>query len=266
MPSDKRRIDELLVERGLAEDRASAQRAIIAGEVRLADRLATTPGERISPDAPIEVMQHTRFVSRGGEKLAGALRAFSFDPSGMRCVDVGASTGGFTDCLLQAGAASVAAIDVGYGQLAWALRTDRRVSVFDRMNIRTIDPVAIGAPFDLVVADISFIPLRSALPSMANLLEEGGWLITLVKPQFEACRDLVGPKGVVVQADTHTMVVERALESAVRVGFAPQAFTYSPIRGPEGNIEFLLLARLGGDTARLDVGLVVDEAHRHFGV
>ncbi len=266
MPPNKRRIDELLVERGLAEDRASAQRAIIAGEVRLADRLATTPGELVPLDASLDVVCHARFVSRGGEKLAGALEAFSFDPTGMRCIDVGASTGGFTDCLLQSGAASVAAVDVGYGQLAWSLRTDPRVTVFDRMNIRTIDPVAVGAPFDLAVADVSFIPLRSALPSMARLLERGGWLITLVKPQFEACRDLVGPRGVVVRADTHTMVVERALDAAVQVGFVPQALTYSPIRGPEGNIEFLLLARVGGDTGRLDVASVVDAAHRRFGV
>lgn len=262
MSPKRTRVDDLLVENGLAADRDEAARAIIAGEVVLENRKATSPGELVPADTKVRRAARGRFVSRGGEKLAGALEAFAFDPTDLRCIDIGASTGGFTDCLLKAGAAHVTAVDVGYGDLAWSLRTDERVTVIERTNIRTIDPQAAGAPFDLAVADVSFIPLRKVLPVVAELLSGSGAFITLVKPQFEAPKGLVGQKGVVSDPATHIMVVEQVVAQAQECGLGAQALTASPIKGPEGNIEFLLLLVRGADTVEIDVEGVVESAHR----
>lgn len=250
-----------MVRRGFAKDRGEAQRLIIAGEVALADRRATSGGELVRADAVLHVARRSRFVSRGGEKLAGALADFGFDPTGLHCIDIGCSTGGFTDCLLQAGAASVVAVDVGYGDIAWSLRTDERVTVVERTNIRLADPVALGAPFDLAVSDVSHISLAAVLPTMSQLLGDAGTLITLIKPQFEAPRELVGNKGVVSDAATHIMVTERVLAAAEQVGLAPQGLSWSPILGAEGNMEFLLLARKGAQPAPLDIADMVARAH-----
>lgn len=259
------RVDDLLVARGLADTRDEAQRAIIAGEVSLGNRKAKTGGELVPLDTPVHMPVKGRFVSRGGEKLAGALDAFSFDPSGLSCIDIGASTGGFTDCLLKAGAAAVTAVDVGYGQLAWSLRTDERVTVFERTNIRQADPASLGGPFDLAVSDVSFIRLASILPVVTRLLKSGGHLITLIKPQFEAPPELVGRHGVVQDASTHEMVIEHVIEACSGLGLACRRLGCSPILGPEGNMEFLLLAAKDGRPADLDVAHVVAQAHRRFG-
>lgn len=182
----RRRIDAILVDRGLFASRERARASLLAGEVKVGDQVVTKPGQLIDDEAEVTVAERPRFVSRGGEKLAGALDCFGLDVAGMRVVDVGASTGGFTDCVLQRGAASVTAIDVGYGQLAWSLRTDERVTVFERTNIRDVDPVGLGAPFDLAVVDVSFISLRIVMPHIAALLGGSGQIVALVKPQFEA--------------------------------------------------------------------------------
>ncbi len=170
-PVTRSRIDVILVERGLFPSREQARAALLAGEVRVSDQVVTKAGQLVDEAAPIQVAERQRFVSRGGEKLAGALDNFALDVSGLRVVDVGASTGGFTDCVLQRGASSVCAVDVGYGQLAWSLRTDPRVTVFERTNIRGADPAELGAPFDLAVIDVSFISLRKVLPNLVSLLD-----------------------------------------------------------------------------------------------
>lgn len=261
----KPRLDELLVERGLFSDRDQAARACMAGVVRSGDSVLTKPGMRISSEADVQITDAPRFVSRGGEKLAGALRDFSFDPSGLRCVDIGASTGGFTDCLLQSGAESVCAIDVGYGQLAWTLRTDERVKVCERTNVRHIDPEVVGAPFDLVVADLSFIPLAIVLPIIQGLLIEDGFLIALVKPQFEVSKKLVGDKGVVREESGHVEALQRVLDALDDTHMAPCALTVSPLKGPEGNIEFFLMAQRGGIPATISIPEVIGKAHSRFG-
>ena len=201
------RIDAVLVDRGLFASRERARAAVLAGEVRVAGEVVTKAGHQVEADVPIEVAEKQRFVSRGGEKLLGALEAFGLDVSGMRVVDVGASTGGFTDCLLQRGASSVVAVDVGYGQLAWSLRTDPRVMVFERLNIRAADPDELGAPFDLVVIDVSFISLRIVMPHLLGLIGDEGQLVALVKPQFEAGKGRVGKRGVVRDAAVHEDVL-----------------------------------------------------------
>lgn len=261
----KLRLDELLAKRGIFDTPELARGSILAGDVRVDDQTVTKAGERYAEDVAIKVAPRPRFVSRGGEKLAGALDAFGFDPSGLRCVDVGASTGGFTDCLLQRGAASVCAVDVGYGQLAWSLRSDPRVSVFERTNIRHVEPEKVGAPFDLAVADVSFIPLRAVLPSIIGLLDDEGVFITLVKPQFEVSKNMVGEKGVVREASSHIMVLENVVDAFAQNGLQCTALAASPITGPEGNIEFLLMAKRSGEPVDLPIAEIVMDAHRRLG-
>lgn len=245
----KIRADRRLVEAGLCKTSHDASRAILAGTVFFANAAharVETPGQQVAIDELLEINDARRYVSRGGEKLAGALRAFGFSPQGLRTIDLGASTGGFTDCLLQAGAKSVCAVDVGYGQLAWKLQNDPRVTVFDRTNIRTADPVTLGAPFDLVVADLSFIALEKILPVCGSLISQGthevgdaqGTLLLLVKPQFEAAKSEIGAKGVVRDPATHRAILLRLAHAARKAGFCVRAITFSPITGPEGNIEF----------------------------
>lgn len=239
----KVRLDTLLVDRGLFADAESAKRAVLAREVKVGDEYATSSAQKIAPDAAITVKGAKRFVSRGGFKLQAALDAFGFSPEGLKCADVGCSTGGFTDCLLQAGAARVAAIDVGYGDLAWKLRQDDRVAVFERTNIRTADPAALGAPFDLVVADLSFIGLASLAPVFANLCAPGGAFIGLVKPQFESRHEETDERGVVQDEAVRLRTVAEVREALVDAGFVPQGVMESPIKGKQsGNVEYLVFA------------------------
>lgn len=261
----RQRADITLVERGLFPSREQARAAIIAGEVCIAGEPVRKPGEPVHPDAAFEIAQRPRYVSRGGDKLAGALDAFGCDTGGVRALDVGASTGGFTDCLLQRGAASVTALDVGYGQLAWSLRQDPRVRVLERTNIRTVDPEVLGGPFDLIVVDVSFIGLEKVLPHVVRLLAPEGQILTLVKPQFEAGKGRVGKKGVVRDPSVHEDVLRGAIEAAGENGLTVRGLTWSPLRGPEGNIEFWLWAARGGDPAAADPADVVAGAHAELG-
>ena len=261
----RRRIDAELVDRGLFTSRERARAAVLAGEVRVGGEVVTKAGHGVSEDALIEVAERQRFVSRGGDKLSGALEVFAVPITGRRAVDVGASTGGFTDCLLQRGVTSVCAVDVGYGQLAWSLRTDDRVTVFERTNIRHVDPVELGAPFDIVVIDVSFISLRVVMGHLLDLLGESGDLVALVKPQFEAGKGRVGKRGVVRDMEVHVDVLQGAVETAQAGGLVIRGLTFSPIKGPEGNIEFWMWAARTGEPTHLSARDVVLTAHETLG-
>lgn len=237
---EKKRLDLLLVERGLAESRAKAQAVIMSGEVYVGGQKADKPGMSYDISAPVEVRGGgCPYVSRGGWKLEKALRDFGVDPAGLVCSDSGASTGGFTDCLLQQGAAKVFAIDVGYGQLDWKIRSDPRVVVMERTNIRYVTPEQLGEPLDLSVVDVSFISLKIVLPAIKALLKPTGQVLCLIKPQFEAGKDKVGKKGVVRDPQTHQEVLDQFVALAHELGFHILGLTFSPVKGPEGNIEFL---------------------------
>ena len=261
----RRRIDSELVDRGLFSSRERARAAVLAGEVRVGGEVVTKAGHSIAQDALIEVAERQRFVSRGGDKLNGALDSFGLPVEGRRAVDVGASTGGFTDCLLQRRAVSVCAVDVGYGQLAWSLRSDDRVTVFERTNIRHADPVELGAPFDIVVVDVSFISLRVVMPALLMLLADDGDLVALVKPQFEAGKGRVGKRGVVRDVETHVDVLTAAVETAHGGGLVVRALTFSPLKGPEGNIEFWMWASRTGDPTTVSAREVAVSAHETLG-
>jgi 23S rRNA (cytidine1920-2'-O)/16S rRNA (cytidine1409-2'-O)-methyltransferase len=231
LPSHKRRADLALVERGLAPSRARAQALIIGGLVRCGDRVVEKAGEWVPADAPLRVTAEDHpYVGRGGVKLAAALDAFGIDPRGAVCLDVGASTGGFTDCLLQRGAARVWAVDVGYGQLAWSLRTDPRVRVIERANIRTLDRTAIPDPIALVTIDVSFISLRLVLPNVLQWLQPGGHVVALVKPQFEVGKGEVGRGGIVRDAAMRERVVDEIAAVAAGLGLTSVGTLPSPIR------------------------------------
>lgn len=241
------RLDRLLVERGFYVDAEEAKRAVLAREVKVGDAYATSAAQAVMPDAPVTVKERAEFVSRGGHKLKAALDAFGFDPRGLHCADVGCSTGGFTDCLLQAGAADVAAIDVGYGDLAWKLRQDPRVAVFERTNIRTADPAALGAPFDLVVADLSFIGLASLAPTFAALCQPGSVFIGLVKPQFESAHDETDERGFVADEAVRARTVAEVRDALDAAGFATEGVVESPVRGKRsGNVEYLVKSLFRG--------------------
>lgn len=239
----RERLDEALVARGLAETRSQARALIMAGQVRIGGQRADKAGMPVPVGKPIEVVGGGRFVSRGGEKLQAALDRFGVDPGGLVCADLGASTGGFTDCLLQAGAAKVFAVDVGYGQLHWRLRQDARVVVIERQNARYLE--GLPEPVALVVVDVSFISLALIFPVMARILVPSGRAITLVKPQFEAGRAAVGKGGVVRDPATHRAVLAQTIAAARGAGFAVMGLMPSPLRGPAGNIEFLAQLQLG---------------------
>jgi 23S rRNA (cytidine1920-2'-O)/16S rRNA (cytidine1409-2'-O)-methyltransferase len=240
----KRRADQLLVERGLTETRARAQALILAGKVFSGKRRVAKPGDQMAPEAPLEVRgQDHPWVSRGGLKLDHALSHFRLSPAGLVCLDVGASTGGFTDVLLARGAVRVHAVDVGHGQLAWKLRTDARVVVHERTNARYLDAAAIGEPIQALVCDASFIGLRTLLPAPLGLCAAGAWAVALIKPQFEAGIAAVGRKGVVRDPVVHRQVcAEIAGWWAALPGWRVLGLTESPITGPEGNKEFLIAA------------------------
>ncbi len=239
----RERLDVLLVERGLAQDRVMAQRLIGAGLVRVAGQVADQPGTRVSQDAVIEVAAPPRFVSRGGEKLEAALVRFGLDVGGMIVADIGASTGGFTDCLLQRGARRVYAIDVGYGQLDWRLRRDPRVVVLERVNARHLKDLP--ERVDLVTADVSFISLGLILPVAVRWLGSEGQVLTLIKPQFEAERHKVERGGVVRDPEVHQAILRKVVKAAKELGLGLRGLMPSPLRGPAGNIEFLGWWQLG---------------------
>ncbi|HEY8599080.1 MAG TPA: TlyA family RNA methyltransferase [Thermomicrobiales bacterium] len=255
----RERLDEALVTRGLAESRSQARALVMAGQVRVGGRVVDKPGMPV-PAGAIEVISGGRFVSRGGDKLQGALDQFPIAPRGLVCADLGASTGGFTDCLLQAGAARVYAVDVGRGQLHWKLRQDPRVIVIERQNARYLE--SLPEPVALVVADLSFISLALILPTMRRLLVPGGQALTLVKPQFEAGREAVGKGGVVRDPATHRAVLHRFIDDARREAFAVPGLIASPLRGPAGNVEFLAHLRQNpaSDTTLPDADTLVETA------
>jgi 23S rRNA (cytidine1920-2'-O)/16S rRNA (cytidine1409-2'-O)-methyltransferase len=236
----KQRLDVRMAESGLAESRQKAQALILAGVVTVDGRRVDKPGAAVADGAEIAVRQSLAYVSRGGLKLEKAMRRFPIDLNGAVCADIGASTGGFTDCMLQRGAAKVYAVDVGYGQLAWKLRTDGRVVCLERTNARYLSRKEIPEPLDFASVDVSFISLRLILPPLRALLRGGeSRVVCLVKPQFEAGREKVGKKGVVRDKSAHREVLENFLDNASAAGFAVDGLTWSPIRGPEGNIEYL---------------------------
>lgn len=237
----KKRLDVLLVERLYAETRTKAQAIIMSGNVYVNGQKADKPGTAFEETVEIEVRGAVcPYVSRGGLKLEKALRDFGVKPEGFVCSDSGASTGGFTDCLLQQGARKVFAIDVGYGQLDWKIRSDERVVVMERTNIRYVTPEDLGEPLDLSVIDVSFIGLDIVLPAIKKLLkQDSGQVLCLIKPQFEAGKENVGKKGVVRDPKIHLMVLDHFVSLVKSLGFIILGLTFSPVKGPEGNIEFL---------------------------
>lgn len=243
-PQKKQRLDQLLVDRGLAESRTRAQALVLSGNVFAGDRRLDKPGTSVAADVELRVKGRDHpWVSRGGLKLAHALEDFGLSPEGAVCIDVGASTGGFTHVLLENGAARVYAVDVGHGQLAWSLRNDERVVVLERTNARHLTAEHIPEPVDWVVCDASFIGLATVLPAALALTRHGGRLVTLIKPQFEAGRENVGKGGVVRDTAVHAAVCARVKEWVEAQGWQVQGIIESPITGPEGNVEFLLSAQ-----------------------
>ena len=249
--SKKIRLDELLVEQGVFPDAGTVLRAVLAHEVKVDDVYVTSAAVKVAPDAEIIVRGRKQFVSRGGHKLQGALDAFGQDVQGLNCIDVGSSTGGFTDCLLQAGAAHVACVDVNYGQLAWKIRTDERVSVFERTNIKLANPGELGAPFDLIVCDVSFIGLAVLAPAFARLSRSAtedapaSVFLGLVKPQFESRHDETD-HGIVRDEAVRARTVEEVRCALEREGFEVTGTIESPIKGAEGNVEYLVRAVFQG--------------------
>jgi 23S rRNA (cytidine1920-2'-O)/16S rRNA (cytidine1409-2'-O)-methyltransferase len=236
--SVRSRIDLLLVERGLVESRQQARAVLLAGEIRVNGAPVTRPAELVAPTASIEVLQRPAYVSRGGDKLAHALTRFGIDPTGLVCLDVGASTGGFTDCLLQHGASRVYAVDVGYGVLDYRIRKDERVVVMERTNARDLE--TLPEPCDLAVFDVSFIGLEKVIPAVLRSLKPHARLVTLLKPQFQARREEVGKKGVVKDHQVHAAVVGRFVRWTADNHLRLLDLTLSPVIGPAGNREFLL--------------------------
>lgn len=261
----KKRLDVLLFEKGLVPSRERAKTTIMEGLVYVNGQKADKAGENVAEDAQIEVRSNGKsFVSRGGKKIEKALGHFQIDPAGLVCMDIGASTGGFTDCLLQRGATKVYSIDVGYGQLAWSLRQDPRVKCMERTNIRYVTPDMLEETPDLAVIDVSFISLKLVLPVVAGLLSENGRVACLIKPQFEAGKGKVGKKGVVRDPAIHQEVLENFLINAHDAGFQVLDLTFSPIKGPEGNIEFLGYLSKTEMEGEYDIPAVIAQAHEQL--
>ncbi|MBR4017632.1 MAG: TlyA family RNA methyltransferase [Oscillospiraceae bacterium] len=259
----KKRLDVLLVEKGYADSRTKAQAIIMSGLVYVDGQKADKPGISYEESVELEVRNGAcPYVSRGGLKLEKALRDFGVDPTGYVCSDSGASTGGFTDCLLQQGASKVFAIDVGYGQLDWKIRSDPRVVVMERTNVRYVTPEDLGEPLDLSVIDVSFISLKIVLPVIKTFLKPTGQVLCLIKPQFEAGRDKVGKKGVVRDPAIHKEVLDDFVALANELEFTILGLTFSPVKGPEGNIEFLGHLTLNNQPGLApDTASVVADAH-----
>ena len=246
----KERLDALLTARGLFESRAKAQAAIMAGQILVNEQKIDKPGTQVTEDAKIRILgDKLPFVSRGGLKLAKALKIFSISVEGKVVADIGASTGGFTDCALQNGAAKVYAIDVGYGQLAWKLRNDERVVNMERTNVRYLKKEQLAEMVDAATIDVAFISLDKVLPAVHKILKANGFVIALIKPQFEAGKENVGKKGVVRDPKVHEAVINNVISFAKNEGFGIAGLEFSPIKGPEGNIEYLLYLTLGNDDA-----------------
>lgn len=262
----KQRLDVYLVEHGLAETRQKALAIIMSGVVYVNDQKADKAGLPVSPDAKVEVRGNALpYVSRGGLKLEKAMRVFDLSLDGCVCADIGASTGGFTDCMLQNGAAKVYAVDVGYGQLDWRLRRDARVVCLERTNARYLTHEQVPEALDFASVDVSFISLSLILPALSALLHDGAHAVCLIKPQFEAGREKVGKKGVVRDGAVHREVLEHFLSHAKESGFGVLDLTWSPIRGPEGNIEYLGHLQKGADTARpFDLAALVATSHKEL--
>ena len=259
----KVRLDQLVFDLGYTESRERAKTTIMSGLVFVNGQRADKPGMPVAPDSKIEVRgEAIPFVSRGGFKLDKALKVFPVDPAGKNCIDCGASTGGFTDVLLQHGAAKVYAVDVGYGQLAWKLRNDPRVINLERTNLRYVTAEQIPERLDLAVMDVSFISIKLVLPTVRDLLLPGADLICLIKPQFEAGREEVGKKGVVRDSAVHCQVIHSILNFAPQIGLSVMGLDYSPIKGPEGNIEYICHMKNGSfEGPSLDVEAIVNASH-----
>jgi len=268
--SDKKRLDAYLVEKGHFDSREKAKRVIMSGAVFVNEGLVDKPGHFVGPDDVVRIKDHgLKYVSRGGLKLEKALKEFHVEVEGKIVLDCGASTGGFTDCLLQAGAKKVYAVDVGYGQLDWKIRQDKRVVVMERTNARYLTPEHIGEQCHIATIDVSFISLQLILPAIKKCIVDGGDILALVKPQFEAGKDKVGKKGVVRQPETHQEVLQKIVTFSEREDLYVADLSYSPITGPQGNIEFLIhLIKMIGKFENRDLDLkirkVVEEAHKEL--
>lgn len=262
----KDRLDVLLVKRGLAESREKAKAVIMSGIVYVDGQKEDKAGQTFADTANIEVRGSTlKYVSRGGLKLEKAMECFDVSVKDKVCMDIGASSGGFTDCMLQNGAKKVYAVDVGHGQLAWKLRNDTRVVVMEKTNIRYVKPEDIGESIDFASIDVSFISLSKVLPAAYNLLGERGEIVALIKPQFEAGREKVGKKGVVREKSTHIEVIQNCFAYAKENGFFVRELEFSPVKGPEGNIEYLYhLVKSGDIDSDIDIEAVVNTAHENL--
>lgn len=255
----RHRLDEELVAQGFFPTREDALRAVMAGDVSTTDRRLTSAGEQVRAGIPLHVRGSLPYVSRGGLKLERGLEAFSIDPTGLACLDVGCSTGGFTDCLLRHGASHVLAVDVGYAQFDWTLRQDDRVTLLERTNIVDVPSDGTRASIDLAVCDVSFTSVRTVLPAVLELLGTNGRFLTLVKPQFEAVRSQVGEGGVVRDAEIRLEALRRVADCFVAGGLGLLGCCPSPITGHKGNVEYLLLGSRGEGVSSLDLGRVVGE-------
>nr|WP_298054481.1 TlyA family RNA methyltransferase [uncultured Lachnoanaerobaculum sp.] len=262
----KDRLDILLVKRGLAESREKAKAVIMSGIVYVDGQKEDKAGQTFADTANIEVRGNTlKYVSRGGLKLEKAMECFDVSVKDKVCMDIGASSGGFTDCMLQNGAKKVYAVDVGHGQLAWKLRNDTRVVVMEKTNIRYVKPEDIGESIDFASIDVSFISLSKVLPAAYNLLGERGEIVALIKPQFEAGREKVGKNGVVREKSTHIEVIQNCFAYAEENGFFVRELEFSPVKGPEGNIEYLYhLVKSGDIDSDIDIEAVVNTAHENL--
>ena len=261
----KIRLDVLLFQRNLVESRERANAVIMSGGVYVEGSKALKPGIQVNPDAQIEIRETLKYVSRGGLKLEKALNDFEISPEGMVCIDCGASTGGFTDCLLQNGAKLVYAVDVGYGQLAWSIRSDPRVVTMERTNIRNVTADMFEPKPQLAVVDVSFISLKLVLPVFREIIPTDGQVLCLIKPQFEAGKEKVGKNGVVRDIETKINVLDEFIENAEQLGFCVKGLTYSPIKGPKGNIEFLCSLGYYGESTEIDTRAVVMDGQEKLG-
>lgn len=259
--ADKLRIDVYLHEKGLAESREKARALIMAGDVSVDGQVCTKASATVADGQQVSVKANDAFVSRGGKKLQKAIDSFGLKLKGVTAIDVGASTGGFTDCMLREGAVFVYAVDVGYGQLAWRLRQDSRVCVMERQNARYLEPQMFDKPIGFASIDVSFISLKLILPALKRILTPPFTIAALIKPQFEAGRDHVGKKGVVRDKTVHADVINNVLDFAAHSGFVVCGIDYSPIKGPEGNIEYLACLRDSGLPVTPDIAAVVNAAH-----
>lgn len=264
--AEKVRLDNLIVQKGLTESREKAKALIMAGQIYIDNQKCDKAGQMVDPEkVKVELRGETlKYVSRGGLKLEKAMKSFPISLKDKVCMDIGASTGGFTDCMLQNGAKKVFAVDVGYGQFAWKLRNDERVVNMERTNIRYVTPEQIGENLDFASIDVSFISLRLVLPVAKALLKENGEIAALIKPQFEAGREQVGKKGVVKDKNVHFSVVRNIVDFSQEIGYSVEGLAFSPIKGPEGNIEYLMYLKNNGiknEISDEDIKVLVDESH-----